>query len=448
MKKLSLFLLLFVILTSCEDNESSIDLQEQKVSDFEKIIVQREEVALRLSVVLSNEKVFKKIQQELLRSSFSEAELLLSDIVNFEIDKDLKIGNVINNPSIMNIAVLFPRSDFDINKILLSDPLMSLVLMPGKNKSREDYKENFNSKKVYIDKIFDEFIENEAITFYENGNKNSQNYYIDQEPTNPYFAIKINEIYVAYNELTKEIFYQKSNNLKKAGLEYVQDKKYFIKRIEESNTVIARKDLENTNEGSLDILLDERSSCGQPCERDCQTGYEAVTRIKFTHDYEGWPRGGPEFIYQWAKGVANVAFGNVGYTLVTSSASARTYYKLGGNENEWYSKNTSGTDLFNIQLSKWDGSLDSKEMYIHISEDDGSTVSYSTNANLSFKFKIDSVESTIGLNLGAAWVGGDDEVGSTVIHYCDPYSWYGNGYQYIIAGPSGDVYFNQKDRNF
>ena len=129
------------------------------------------------------------------------------------------------------------------------------------------------------------------------------------------------------------------------------------------------------------------------------------------------------------------------------SGSAKNYYNLGGDEDKWYTSNASKTSLTAIQLFTWSKTQHSRDMMQHWSEDDGSFKSSKLSLSLSAKPKIDGVETTVGLSYEWSFTRGDDEIGSVLVQYCDPWS-DGYGYQYTIAGPSGDVFFAQFDRNY
>ena len=43
---------------------------------------------------------------------------------------------------------------------------------------------------------------------------------------------------------------------------------------------------------------------------------------------------------------------------------------------------------------------------------------------------------------------GDDEIGSIYVQYCDPNFPTSDGYEYIVSGPGGPIFTNQKDRDF
>ncbi len=264
------------------------------------------------------------------------------------------------------------------------------------------------------------------------------------EPSDPYLAIKQNEQYIAYDLTTELLFYNEPLSLSTCGdyVRYDDIKSSEARIVTLENIAIADKDYNSLTGGGTATPR----SCTEPCLRDCYSGKDAITRIKFNHDYEGWPRGGPEFIVQYALGLNNNVTSNpLGFILTNSS---RHFYVLGGKENVWYTKNRSNTALKDIQLLAWDKNIHTTDMQILWTEDDGSTSEVTIGGTFGATVKIDDVSTNVQLQLGIKTiVGGDDEIGIVVVQYCDNWtdSW---GHQYTVAGPSGDLFFAQLERDY
>jgi hypothetical protein len=429
------FTFLFSSYSKESNNEASSAQKKSETINTDKYVEKRISFARLLSKVLEDENVAQGIEKECLRSKSVDAEILVFDLLKKKINESQTLLDVLKSE-------LQERSlsDLDLNNISNSDPLMTLVLMPGKGKSRSTMEAGkTKANKIYVDKIFDEYKDGEKMPYFLDGKEFSISYERKKEPNEAYFAIKHNEDHVAYYNSSKNLFYQPEYNLLKIGFDNIENRVVFTN----SSISIAKKFEDITLNSSKDgTSLEQRTSCGQECERDCCNGKDAIYTIEFTHDYEGWPKGGPEFVCQFALGVNN----NVNITaqgfVVTNAV--KVVYALGGDEFTTYTKNRSGTWLYQIQLFNWNKTTHSRDALSHWSEDDGEFRTYSLSANL--KVKILGVETSITGSLTA--VGGDDEVGSTYVQYCDPYDVNGPGYLYVVAGPDGDIKFTQRDRCF
>ena len=80
-------------------------------------------------------------------------------------------------------------------------------------------------------------------------------------------------------------------------------------------------------------------------------------------------------------------------------------------------------------------------------EDDGSFKTYTINPSLKAKVTIAGVETEVGISGSIQFQAGDDNIGTVYVQYCDPWFNYW-GYEYVVAGPSGDVFFAQRDRGY
>ncbi|MEY3423241.1 MAG: hypothetical protein RIR48_3571 [Bacteroidota bacterium] len=113
----------------------------------------------------------------------------------------------------------------------------------------------------------------------------------------------------------------------------------------------------------------------------------------------------------------------------------------------WYDKTRNGDILRSAQLLDWDPSRHSRDMMQLWTEEDGAFKEYTLNPSLKAKVKIDSIEQEIGISGQIKFSSGDDWVGTVYVQYCDP--WYDSwGYEYVVAGSKGWVYFSQLDRGY
>jgi hypothetical protein len=204
MRKFRKFLFLSILLVaffSCEKEiqESSSPISSKNV-DLEVIFDNRVKLASKLSMLLEDKKILGVIEKACLNSKMGDPEILFSDLIELKLSDGTTIGEAFEK-------LLSVRTSFNLEKALANDPLLNVVLMPGKGKDREQYVSVENSKKVYIDKMFDEFKEGGSIKYIINGKENEENYNRGSEPNNPYFALKHNEEYLAYYNDTKKLFY-------------------------------------------------------------------------------------------------------------------------------------------------------------------------------------------------------------------------------------------------
>jgi hypothetical protein len=449
-KALMCFILFSVL--SCQKDKTTENVQEDtpllKSDDFEQLIADRTRLAKALSIAINDADFHRFLSQKCIESKLGDAEVLFTDIANVKIpDKDTTVAAFLASLELKGRSS--EEEEFYSKHIVEKDPLLTIVLLPGKDKDRSTLVNNNNAKKVYVDKVIDDFKDGESITYSLSGKNYSETYRYSEEPVDVYFAIKLNEEYIAFDRKNEVVIYNAPKTLKDAGTyidyNYVKSDQALIKRV--GNIVIAKKHKEIVK-SNLQQNLETRTTCGLECERDCFNGKDALTRIKFAHDYEGWPRGGPEFLMQFALGLNNnVTINSQGYSLSNSNAIS---YNFGTKKNYWYESDRNGLSLRQIQLLTWTPPQHSRDMMQHWSEDDGSFINMTLGVNLTAKFKVDGVDQTAGLTFSWSFQRGDDNIGSAIVQYCDGNQWYINyyGYEYIVSGPSGAITFGQLDRGF
>lgn len=297
-------LVVLAIVTSCNkdeltNKESTKITSVTRSTNLSTIMSDRIRFSKTFSKAIQNSDFYDFMVEECLASNLNDAEILYSKIYNKSISRlgttfanylaitEQTLGTVVSN-----------SSAFYNTTCINNDPLLGVVLMPGRLNDYSTIGTIPNSKKVYIDKIFDEFLPTESITYSYNGTSTSHLY--GSEPIEPYFALKQNEEYIAYNIESEEVLYNEPYTLITCGdyIRYNDIKSIEARVVTVGNIAIADKDY---NAGTGGGTAEPRS-CSEPCSRDCEDGKDAITRIKFNHDYEGWPRGGPEFIMQYANG--------------------------------------------------------------------------------------------------------------------------------------------------
>jgi hypothetical protein len=229
--------------------------------------------------------------------------------------------------------------------------------------------------------------------------------------------------------------------------DFVKSEQALIKRV--GNIVIAskHKQIVSSNVVVKDSLQ-TRSSCGAECERDCANGKDAIYSIKFSNDYEGWPRGEPEFVMQYAFGLNNNVTTNPnGYQLTNSSTN---WYLFPKTTNNWYYNTRDGLSLKAIQLLNWTPPLHSRDMMQHWSEDDGSFKTQTESVTLSSKIPASPGQPELNLSNTFSWTftRGDDNIGTVIVQYCDAYASFSNGYEYTVTGPIGYIALVQRDRGY
>lgn len=441
-------LIALIIVSSCNKDQIKTDDQiktevtnttsKTRSTNLNTVMANRVRFSKAFSKAIQNQNFYNFIVAECRNSNFNDDELLYAEIYNKQIStlgstfanylatKEASLGVIVSNSSV-----------FYNTTCVTTDPLLGIVVMPGAGNDASTIGQITNSKKVYVDKIFDEFVPNESITFSFDGTTSSQIY--GSEPVDPYFAIKQNEVYIAYDMNTEIVMYNEPLTLTTCGsyIRYNDVKSIGARVVTIGNTIVADKSYDHTTQSGSATPR----SCTEPCIRDCNTGKDAITRIKFNHDYEGWPRGGPEFIMQYSLGLNNnTTITPEGFVLQNSS---RNDYILKGSENTWYTANRKGTSLINIQLLNWDKYMHTSDMQELWTEDDGNTKNYSFGIKLGYEIKGVKIEIPFNFSIMA----GDDNVGTVVVQFCDNWTntW---GYQYTVAGVSGDVFFAQLDRDY
>lgn len=437
-----------LVIFSCNKEDTRV-LTADKTSDIRTsnmstIMANRNRFARAFSKAIQNSDFYDFITTECLNSTLNDPEILYSEIYGKSISRlGTTFANYMAHIESTTIVGVTNSSQFYNVTCIETDPLLGVVVMPGRLNAYSTIGTIPNSKKVYVDKIFDEFSANEHIAYAFNGSTNSHTY--GQEPNDPYFAIKHNEEYIAYDLNTEAIMYNNPYTLTNCtGFFDYSD----ITSNEARITTIGNIAISNYGyDSDSGPGTAEPRSCTDPCDRDCNDGKDAVTRIKFDHDYEGWPRGGPEFNMQYAIGLKNsVSTNNYGFILSNGVASN---YCLGPDENLWYFNDSDGDALRSKQMLEWFDDIHSIDMQEYWSENDGSFKEFNIGGTFSVKVKISEIlEITEGVNLSyKTIVGGDDEIGSIVVQYCD--NWSDNwGYEYIISGVSGDVKIAQLDRDY
>jgi hypothetical protein len=425
-----------------EKNEVVNTTLETRSTNLITVLENRNRFAKAFSKAIQNPDFYDFIINECLNSPLKDAEILYSKIYNKSISRlGLSFANYLAHIESTTIGGVSNSSQFYNTTCITYDPLLGIVVMPGRFNDYSSIGTITNSNKVYIDKMFEEFSSSEHITYAYNGTTSSHLY--DQEPSDPYFAIKQNEEYIAYDLTTEEVKYLEPATLTTCGdyIRYNDVKSIEARIVTLGNIAIADKDYNSGTGGGTA----QPRSCTELCDRDCLDGKDAITRIKFNHDYEGWPRGGPEFIMQYALAFSNSqATTPAGFVLEKSS---RIGYNLEGDENKWYYKNRKETLLKDIQLLTWNKTNHSSDMQELWTEDDGKFKTY--NFGFTFNFTPPSSSGGVGFSipLSASFSAGDDEIGTVLVQYCDNWSdsW---GYQYVVSGPSGDLFFAQLDRDY
>ncbi len=454
--KIMFCLILFFVVGCHKDKTTETTETEQeaiqlKSENFEQLLTDRTRLANSLSKALNDEDFHRFISQKCIESNLGDAEVLYANIVDLKIPKkgDTTVGVFLASLELKGRTN--EEDEFYSKLIVEKDPLLTIVLQPGRNNSRNTLTADNNAKKVYVDKIIDDFKDGQSITYSLSGRNYTEIYRYSEEPINAYFGIKLNEEYIAFDRRTEAVFYNAPKTLKDAGkyidYDFVKSAQALIKRV--GNIVIAtkHKQVAGSNVVAKDSLQ-TRTSCGLECQRDCDSGKDAIYTLKFSHDYEGWPRGGPEFVMQYAFGLNNNVTTNPnGYQL---SSSATNYYVMGTKKNFWYTSNRSGTSLQSIQLLTWLQPQHSRDMMEHWSEDDGSFTNQTETANLTAKIPASAgqPEQTISFSHQWNFTRGDDNIGTVIVQYCDAYASFSTGYQYILTGSLGDITFIQRDRGY
>jgi hypothetical protein len=465
MKKLAaiqakiVFCLILFLVVSCHKDKTTqtteTTVTEQEVvplmsENFEQLLADRTRLAKSLSIAMNDKDFHHFISQKCIESKLGDAEVLYANVVDLKIpNKNTTVGVFLAS---LELKVRSNEEDeFYSKHIVEKDPLLTIVLQPGRDKSRNTLGADNNAKKVYVDKIIDDFKDGQSISYSLSGKDYTETYRYAEEPIDAYFGIKLNEEYIAFDRRNEVIFYNMPKTLKGAGsyidYNFVKSEQALIRRV--GNTVIAAKHKPIvTSRIVTKDYLQTRSSCGLPYERDCANGKDAVHEINFAHDYEGWPRGGPEFIMQYTLGLNNNVTANPnGYQLSNSS---RIFYRMNTRKNFGYQHDRDGVPLKDYQLFNWTLPEYSRDMLQHWSEDDGGLVNDQRTTSLTAKIPASPgvPEQTISINQAWSFQRGDDDIGTSIVQYVDLYSPTSQGYQYLVSGSNGPIRFHQRDRGY
>lgn len=198
-----------LFLISCEKSEVQ---DQEEISDSlntERILEDRVRFATVFSHAIKDQEFYNFIVEECLKSDLNDAEILYAELYDRNIgSSNITVGNFLSSLEISSRSKSESSSgDFFKSKVLRSDPLLGVVLLPGRDKDYLSISEEPRAKTVYIDKIFDEFEKGEHITFVTDGVTSSHVYNEDQEPLDPYFAVKLNEEYIAYDIYSESVYY-------------------------------------------------------------------------------------------------------------------------------------------------------------------------------------------------------------------------------------------------
>lgn len=466
MKNIIYLLLCFLLVASCNKDKNEIFIEKDKSGNIgirsdetSSLIPDRTRLAKGISIAINDPIFFKFLSDSLLQSKLKEAELLYVKVKDLTIPTlNVTVADFLiqKEASLADPSMSVSASEFYHNYFAQTDPLASLVLMPGQGHNYNDIRSRINLQQmnIYVDKIFDEFHAGESIPFLHNGLSSSLGYDKNNEPTIPYLAIKHNEEYIAFYSSNHQLFYQSDVSLESInGIIDIPTALSSNARIYSNGDIIVARLSPDGPEGPGGPGSGDGGTgdpCTEPCTRDCFDGKDAISRISFTNDYEGWPRGGPEFMVQGVMGLqANIV--NTTYGFVATNTNMNNIYSLYGDENKWYYKTRDGIDLIDKQFVKWtipDRSKDWVELW---TEQDGKLLSFKVSPT----FKVEVLGIQTSVNLGETTLsGGDDEVGLCTIEFCDNWdpldfnplhknaSW---GYEYTVGNT---VTFCQKDRGY
>lgn len=489
MKKLSIFGKFFValvLISGCGkdilNNEStSLSIRNERepysmdvyVRNRDSIFLAKEELAKTISMVgkinPSLFVVFEKLCLEAKTNGYYEVEFF------FNLEKD-KIRFELGNKSIYYVLCTYnPSIKKWIDFLCEKHPALTIVLVG-------DEGSNYYNSKVYVNNELDDSNPNELIPYYENGIRGSVSQ--NQTPALKSFVLKECEIFIPENEVNK----YKPDEVKLVGIScdypiYVfnifdWDKDGIFNWLDNCPTTFNPDQLDSDHDGYGDVcdpsnidsdndgIRDEIDNCpfnynpdqldsdqdglgdvcdiGETCERDLINGKENFHKFKATKDWESFGYGNEsEFILQTI--IANDAkfeFDQYGNLRVVGNplSSVKKTFEGDFDDGKWHD--------VDLDIFRWDKLGDGKRIRHIIKEHDWG---FKTKVTMGFDEEVKivepstktevSIKSTSKIEL--EWSKGDDDVGDSMVDYCDFIDL--NGFEYH---PSTDFYFTCNERYY